>query len=172
MPALKPHPLVYDVGRELINKGHPGLLASVAAGMNPAEGLAEQTDQPDLRLFAGFLGAPVINPNDGTQWRLVYVDPRLYSWLLVPDNDVVAWERVNDPTAPSGKRDMLWINDTAQLVYGSGFGPTARRFLTGDLTRAADFAPQTRGGTFSAASGIVCDATTPNCLCFSSRTRP
>ncbi len=58
---------------------------------------------------------------------------------------------------------MLWVKSTANMVYGTGPRTNASRFLVGELTRAGNFAPGTRGGTFAAASGLLCEATTPGC---------
>jgi hypothetical protein len=177
MLNLQPHPLVVSIGTELGAKGHAALKqAADKIAANPPTGtdedmareLAKQADRPDLTLVSGFLGGQT-KRDDGTEWRLVYLDSVLYTWLLVAQDDIVAWQRLTDDNAPSGKRDMLWINREAQLVHGSGFGPNERRFLVGDFTRAADFKPETSGGTFSAASGLICEATTPSCICVRTR---
>jgi hypothetical protein len=178
MLDLQPHPLVVSIGTEFGAKGHASLKkVSAAVAAFPATAtendlateLANQADRPDLTLVAGLLGGPITY--DNRDWRLLYLDSRLYTWLLVPEADIIACERLGDDSAPLGKRDMLWINHSAPVVHGSGFGPNEQRFLVGEFTRAADFAPETRGGTFSAASGLICDATTPSCVCFSPRTR-
>jgi hypothetical protein len=168
MADLKPHPLVVDVGTELAGKGKLGAkLAQKPTDEQLAWAVANEHDQPDLKLISGFVGAQI---KRGANWRLVYLDSLLYTWLLVPEDDVIASQRLKDPNAPSGERDMLWVNRTAKFVYGSGFGPDDRRFLVGELTSAADFKPERRGGAFSAASGLLCDATTPDCVCYRSRT--
>jgi hypothetical protein len=178
MLNLEPHPLVVSIGTEFGAKGHADLKkVSAAVAATPptatkndlATQLANQADRPDLMLVSGLLGGPI--RHDNRRWRLVYLDSRLYTWLLVPEADIIACERLDDANAPSGERDMLWINHSAPVVHGSGFGPNEQRFLVGEFTRAADFAPETRGGTFSAASGLICEATTPSCVCFSPRTR-
>jgi hypothetical protein len=128
---------------------------------------ADQANVAGLSLFAGYLGGPV--DHDG-KWRLVYLDARLTDWMLVPETAIVAFQRLDDDNAPSGKRDVLWVDSTANLVRGSGPRATEGRFLVGELTRAGDFAASTSGGTFSAASGLLCEATTPGC-CTITRTR-
>jgi hypothetical protein len=190
MPDLVPHPLVTDVGLSL-GERDGGALATYAEALreaakgrgrsqtdddtkNPAEknelaaALANQANLPDLTLFAGFLGGPV--PHDGATWRLFYLDARLDNWLLVPQDDIVVHQRLNDDRAPSGRRDALWIRGTATLVRGSGSRAGEGRFLVGEFTRAGDFAASTTGGTFSAASGLLCEATTPGC-CWGARSR-
>jgi hypothetical protein len=133
-----------------------------------AEQFANQANLNGLSLFAGFLGGPV--PHDGKTWRLIYLDSRLDSWLLVQETDIVVHERLPDDNAPSRRRDVLWVNATANLVRGNGPRTNDGRFLVGELTRAGDFAASTGGGTFSAASGLLCEATTPGC-CVYTRTR-
>jgi hypothetical protein len=55
-------------------------------------------------------------------------------------------------------------------VRGSGPQTGDGRFLVGRLTQAGEFAASTTGGTFSAATGLLCEATTPGC-CIKPRTR-
>jgi hypothetical protein len=133
-----------------------------------AEALADQANLPDLSLFAGFLGGPVTHK--GAEWRLLYLDARLDNWLLVPDDDIIVHQRLDDDKAPSGLRDALWVRGSATVVRGSGSRANEGRFLVGEFTRAGDFAASTTGGTFSAASGLLCEATTPGC-CWGARSR-
>jgi hypothetical protein len=131
--------------------------------------LADRTDAPDLSLFAGFLGDEF--DHSGTTWWLLYMDAQLQRWLLVPRDEIVVYDRLEDSTAPFGKRDVLWINAGAQLRQGSGSTTIEGRFVVGEFTRAGDFAASTTGGTFAAATGLLCEANTPGC-CWSRRTRP
>jgi hypothetical protein len=133
-----------------------------------ATAVADQANLPDLSLFAGFLGGQV--DHDNTKWRLLYLDARLNNWLLVPEDDIVVHQRLGDDRAPSGKRDALWVRGSATVVQGSGSREKEGRFLVGEFTRAGDFAASTTGGTFSAASGLLCEATTPGC-CWGARSR-
>jgi hypothetical protein len=182
MADLVPHPLVIDVALTLgedsggnFERAATGLLsaaqtagvpansdaAQVAAQQNTlAAVLANDSSVPDLSLLAGYLGGRVMN---GDEYRLLYLDVLLCDWLLVKQDDIVASERRPADNEPAGMIDMLWVKSTANLVYGSGPRTNASRFLVGELTRAGDFAPSTRGGTFSAASGLLCEATTPGC---------
>ena len=134
-----------------------------------AAALADSAELPDLTLFAGFLGGRV-DRGDKNPWRLVYLDSRLYSWLLVQETDILVHQRLPDDHAPSGLRDVLWVRGNANVIQGSGPQSTAGRFLVGEFTRAGDFAASTSGGTFSAATGLLCEATTPGC-CIKPRTR-
>jgi hypothetical protein len=133
-----------------------------------ATAFADQATLDALSLFAGFLGGPV--RHEGKDWRLLYLDSRLDSWMLVPAEAIIVSQRLDDDNAPSGKRDVLWVDATANLLRGSGPRTNDGRFLVGDLTQAGDFAASTGGGTFSAATGLLCEATTPGC-CLSKRTR-
>ena len=133
-----------------------------------ATAFANQADLPGLTLFAGFLGGPVDHEN--LTWRLLYLDSQLDSWMLVPEDAILVYQQLADENAPSGVRDVLWVDATANLVRGSGARTNEGRFLVGELTRAGDFAASTGGGTFSAASGLLCEATTPGC-CRVTRTR-
>jgi hypothetical protein len=129
--------------------------------------VADQANLPDLSLFAGFLGGPVTDDHKAT-WRLLYLDSRLDNWLLVPEDQIVVHQRLEDDRAPSGLRDALWVRGSATLIRGSGSRANEGRFLVGEFTRAGDFAASTTGGTFSAASGLLCEATTPGC-CWGAR---
>jgi hypothetical protein len=133
-----------------------------------ATALADQANLPGLSLFAGFLGGPV--EREKQLWRLLYFDARLSSWLLVPEAAIVVHERLKDRNAPFGLRDVLWVDGTATVVHGEGARSNEGRFLVGDFTRAGDFSASTTGGTFSAATGLLCEATTPGC-CAGKRTR-
>lgn len=132
-----------------------------------ATAFANQATSPTLSLFAGYLGGPVTHDGD---WQLLYLDSRLCDWMLVPDEDIVVAEQLDDDNAPGGTRDVLWIKSTANVITGTGARSNDGRFLVGSLTRAGDYAPATSGGTFSAASGLLCEATTPGC-CMYTRTR-
>jgi hypothetical protein len=140
----------------------------VAEKMALAEAFADQADLPGLSLLAGYLGGPVTD--NGTAWQLLYLDSRLDTWVLVPEDAIIVHERLKDENAPSGRRDVLWVDATANLLHGSGPRTNEGRFLVGDLTRAGDFAATTTGGTFSVATGLLCETTTPG-RCLSSRTR-
>jgi hypothetical protein len=195
MADFVPHPLVTCVARELGEKKVPALKtdAKAEAAYAKAQGDREarlkwaeddtknatekndlatafgtQAVLPGLSLLAGYLGGTMTR--DNASWRLFYLDARLDSWLLVAENDIVVHQRLKDENAPSGVRDVLWVDETANLLRGSGPQTNDGRFLVGELTRAGDFAASTSGGTFSAASGLLCEATTPGC-CRVTRTR-
>jgi hypothetical protein len=199
MADLVPHPLVTSVALKLAQKNFGTLQADAdpllkkVAGGNAitaatysdaikkakssthasekddlATAFANQANLPGLSLFAGFLGGPVDHEN--MTWRLLYLDSQLDSWMLVPEDAILVNQQLTDENAPSGVRDVLWVDSTANLLRGSGARTNDGRFLVGELTRAGDFAASTSGGTFSAATGLLCEATTPGC-CRVTRTR-
>jgi hypothetical protein len=199
MADLVPHPLVTSVALKLaeknfgtLQKDADPLLKKVAGGNaitaatysdaikkakssthasekdDLATAFANQANLPGLSLFAGFLGGPVDHEN--MTWRLLYLDSQLDSWMLVPEDAILVNQQLTDENAPSGVRDVLWVDSTANLLRGSGARTNDGRFLVGELTRAGDFAASTSGGTFSAATGLLCEATTPGC-CRVTRTR-
>lgn len=178
MVDLNPHPLVTSLAQGLVDRGvQPLTAAVVAAGeagpLRPvvaaeeaepaalATGLATAPDLPELVAFAGFLGAPVARGEE--IWQLLYLDWRLLSWLLVLRDRIYHRDRITDPTAPSGRRDVIWVDSRASVSRGSGPQSIEERFLRGDFTRAGDFRASLTGGTFSAATGIFCEASTPQC---------
>jgi hypothetical protein len=195
MADFVPHPLVTCVARELGEKKVPALKADakvkaaykkepgdrearlkwaeddsqdVTEKNDLATAFANQAALPGLSLIAGYLGGSMTR--DKASWRVFYLDSRLDSWLLVAEDDIVVHQRLKDENAPSGARDVLWVDATANLLRGSGPQTNDGRFLVGQLTRAGDFVASTGGGTFSAASGLLCEATTPGC-CIVTRTR-
>jgi hypothetical protein len=184
MAGFVPHPLVTSVALKLAEKNVGTLPTDAAARVSPAsvvddtaevaekkklaDTFAAQPNLPGLSLFAGFLGGSVTR--DEAPWQLVYLDSRLDTWLLVQESDVIVHQRLTDENAPSGVRDVLWVDATANLVRGSGPQTGDGRFLVGQLTQAGEFAASSSGGTFSAATGLLCEATTPGC-CIKPRTR-
>jgi hypothetical protein len=124
---------------------------------------------PDLSLFAGYLGAELKRPD--TTWWLFYLDSRLHKWLLVRKEDIVVYKQLDDDTAFGKKRDVLWVDAGARLLQGDGSRTIEGLFVVGEFTRAGDFAATTTTRTSPASTGLICEATTPSCYCFSSRTR-
>jgi hypothetical protein len=172
MADYVPHPLVLSVALALAGK-RVGTGDIAGADLDDeeknrlAEAFANRANLPGLSLFAGFLGGPVDHEN--ITWRLLYLDSRLDNWMLVPEDAIIVSQQLTDDNAPSGVRDVLWVDSTANLVRGSGPRTNDGRFLVGELTRAGEFAASTTGGTFSAATGLLCEATTPGC-CLTART--
>ncbi len=194
MADLVPHPLVTSVALTLGQKtGSPlateaanllqatkktGQSATDAATANDAKYVAQknrsrQGVRQSARTSLASACSPVFSAahvdHQNIAWRLLYLDSRLDSWMLVPEDAIIVYQQLTDDNAPSGVRDVLWVDSTANLVRGSGPRTNDGRFLVGELTRAGDFAASTTGGTFSAATGLLCEATTPGC-CLTSRT--
>ena len=125
-----------------------------------ANQLAKAADIPELVTFTGYLGGTF--DRDGTNWRVLYLDTRLQSWLLVKDSDVLHSASVESDTSPSNKRDVIWVEADAPVGGGGGSPSVENRFLTGDFTRAADYEAPPGGGT-TAATGVFCEARTSSC---------
>jgi hypothetical protein len=154
------HPLAGEVERSLST--------TIVESTEPPPTIGDRTDVPELSLFAGFLGDKL--DHAGSTWWLLFTDARLQNWMLVEESDVVVFQPLKDDKAPYDQRDVLWVKAGATLVKGSGARTIEGRFVVGEFTRAGDFAASTTGGTFSAATGLMCEATTPGC-CWGSRTR-
>jgi hypothetical protein len=160
--SLQPDSDVASAVAAASDEGARRAAEQVATAQNDlAKEFADQASVPGVSLFAGYLGGPV--RHDSNDWRLLYLDALLTDWMLILESDIVANERLATQNAPAGVIDVLWVKATSNLVTGSGPRANTGRFLVGELTRAGDFAPSTRGGTFSAASGLLCEATTPGC---------
>jgi hypothetical protein len=123
--------------------------------------LASHSQLPELSTFAGYLGGTI--QYDGDDWRVLYLDWKLWSWLCVRDADILLHHLVDDDTSPFGERDVIWVSADASVGRGSGTQSTQERFLRGTFTGAGDFAASVSGGTYSSATGIFCEAQTPGC---------
>jgi hypothetical protein len=182
MADYEPHPLVIEVAKKLktsstalenavkaledADKKVAGAKDPKAAAADVGTEFADLPERSDLVLYVGFLGGPVKK-----DWQLLWLDARLQSWLLVREADVVYYERVEETGGPEKGRDYLWVKSTAGIQRGSGPQSNEGRFLVGEFTRAGDFAASAKGGTFAAATGLLCEATTPGC-CTSLRRTP
>ena len=119
------------------------------------------SDVPALSTFAGYLGDAI--KYDSKNWRILYLDNKLSSWLCVEEEAIVFHDRMHDRTAAYGMRDVIWLK--AEATVGRGIGPQSgeARFLRGSFTSAGDVTAAVTGGTFDAATGIFCEAQTPGC---------
>lgn len=161
------HPLVAGLWEGIVNRPGPqwSLDADVAprpvdAGTVGTFGVAAGSEQ--VRVFVGLLGGRVKRDNNEL-WRVLFYDSNLSDWLLVLENDVVYARRVNDRTAPEGLRDYVWVKADGKVAHGNANRSPEALFLSGDFIRAGDFTTTLRGDTFSSASGLLCEATTPGC---------
>jgi hypothetical protein len=134
-----------------------------AAAQALAQALANEPRLPDLVTFAGFLGGTINHKWDEQDetWRLLYLDPRLQTWLLVREKDIVFSHGMYDETAPFRERDVIWVRSRASVNQGSGPLSAEARFLTGEFTRAADVEAPPSGATFAPATGVFCETRDP-----------
>lgn len=164
MPDLEPHPLV-----TLLSKGMSEaevVPAQTAQEISKAESedqlanaLANSDSVPELVAFAGFLGGSI--SREDKPWRVLYLDSRLASWLLVDEQRIIHWDKVEDDGAPGRRRDVIWVPADTAVGRGGGSQPVEARFLTGDFTRAGDFDASPAAGT-GPSTGVFCP-TTPVC---------
>jgi hypothetical protein len=129
-----------------------------------ASRLAADPTIPPLVMFAGFLGGTVTANSD--PWRVFYLDAKLLTWLLVREDDIVQSRTLADDTSAFGQRDVIWLKSSASVTEGSG-SPRVHeieaQFLRGDFIGAGDFSASLTGGTFTRATGLLCEVQTPGC---------
>ena len=92
---------------------------------------ADLADLPDLAVFAGYLGGAVKRKPGGEEWRLLYLDWQLTSWLLLRQDDIILHKQLKDETAPFKLRDVLWVSGDARVTQGTGPQSAEARFLRG-----------------------------------------
>jgi hypothetical protein len=127
--------------------------------------LAAAADLPQLVTFTGYVGATFQRPGEGTgDWTVLYLDGRLWSWLLVETKGIVFRRAIEDERSPFGLRDVIWVKENATVGRGSDSLSIESQFLTGEFSSAGDFeAPPPGGGTLSAATGVFCEGRSPGC---------
>jgi hypothetical protein len=122
---------------------------------------------PDLVTLAGYLGGAVDVALRGPSetWQILYVDLALQNWRLIPADDIVLHDRMDDDDSPFKKRDLLWVNADAQTARSEAppRPEVQAKFLRGDFTRAGDLTPPPIGGARPAATGVFCDVITARC---------
>lgn len=179
--ALTPHPLVTGVAKGFNEKDVASFGAALQevlprpkkgeeAGAKPPGdkdllgALATAGELPDLVAFAGFVGPELPYEWSGVKkWRLLYLDWRLVTWLLVPEDRIYYSARIEDKTVPDEGRDVIWVDGNARIKRGGGPQTLQARFLSGDFVRALDLRESLTGGTFTAATGVFCEAVTATC---------
>ena len=153
-----PHQLVTDLAR--------ALKVERATGKTLADGLAKDASLGELHTFAGYLGGSLAGyPDEKPTWRLLYLDAKLRSWLLVSQDSILLRKDVPDATSPTGSRDHIWVKADASVSQGEGppqNNEIQARFLRGDFVSAGDFAAAVAGGTFAPVTGPLCPLT-PGC---------
>lgn len=179
MTAISPNSLVTALGKELLgeiryqdNKGKvQQVSASRATPERIANALADDPTVAQLVTFAGFLGGSFTDSQART-WRLFYLDPKLLTWLLFDEADLLLHRELTDLTMLSTDdderivRDLIWLRSSASVTEGSGPPRPSEleaQFLRGDFIGAGDFSESLTGGTFSRATGLLCEVQTPGC---------
>jgi hypothetical protein len=165
----EPHQLVVELANALLP--HEGLSPPAATESDPqiaADALANAQEIPELIIFTGFLGGTISQPRvpagePDKQWRVLYLDWRLLTWLIVETEAIVYASRITDDKVPFNERDLIWVRADASVHRGTGHQAAETRFLRGDFTRAGDLSASLTGGTFSPSTGIFCEATTAGC---------
>jgi hypothetical protein len=126
-----------------------------------AASLATDPNVPELAAFGGYLGGTTEAPPGKEPWQILYLDAKLLTWLLVQQDEILFHQRLKDDKAAFYERDVIWVK--ADALVGRSSGPLSL-WLSGDFTRAVDFTPPLGGGgPPPPATGIFCEATTPNC---------
>jgi hypothetical protein len=120
------------------------------------------------RAFSGYLGDQLTAPRSGAPgiqglWQELFLDINLHRWILVKVNDIQHSERMKDRNAACGLRDYIWVKVDGLVGMGSATSSPEAIWLSGDLTRAGDFASSFRSDTRSQMGGLLDDATTPLC---------
>jgi hypothetical protein len=149
------NPPAVTVAGTAMPAGSPGALANAAAA-----------DLPELVSFIGFLGGTVAQPGatPSKLWRVLYLDWRLQTWLLVEETEIVDASFVRDDRVPTtGRRDVIWVSADAWVARGGQPQSVESRFLTGEFTRADDFDAPLVGGTLAASTGVFCESKSPLC---------
>jgi hypothetical protein len=157
-------PPARDRRNEIVNDVEGELLphARLTREGEPAGMLAEASGMPELVVFAGFLGDVVTKPHSDEDWRVLYLDLALTTWLLIEARGILNFKSIGDPLLQPIERDVLWVDKDA--VVGRGHGHSIeKQFLTGEFTRAGDFEAPPDGGGSGAATGVFCEARTPSC---------
>src|SRR6185369_16429799 len=120
-----------------------------------------------LQVFAGFLGGVVtqkVNSVDSS-WQLLYLDPKLLTWLLVDVDALLFARNVPNQQAAFGGFDHVWVK--ADGLVGPGDGSVQNteiesRYMRGGFVSAGDFAASVTGGTYAPPTGQLCPLT-PGC---------
>jgi hypothetical protein len=177
-PNLDPHPLVTALGSQLGAPGSPlqeagakfnklkdGAKRGATEAQDLANALAQDPRVSELVTFAGYLGGNIaqIATSPPGNWRVMYLDSKLLTWVLVDDDDILFRDIVEDESAAFRERDIIWISADAMTLSGRGRQSVQGQFLSGEFTRAGDFRSSLAGGTLAPATGIFCDAETPSC---------
>jgi hypothetical protein len=118
-----------------------------------------------FRSFPGYLGGSVDDPlrRDSSKWQVLFLDVNLQQWLIVKSEDILYFDRVQDPTAACGLRDFVWVPEDALIGRGGPANDPDAVVRSGAFSRAGDLATALRGDTNAPRSGLMVDSLTPLC---------
>ena len=138
-----------------------------SAGWTNALNAFPSPQRAKVVVFAGYLGPQQTDPypdDPGNQtWQLLYQDQKAMSWLMVPEDAIVLFNRCEDHKAAFRLRDYIWVRADAPVRQGTEDESQQARFLVGTFTSAGDLHDSLIDtSTASAGSGILC-APTPEC---------
>jgi hypothetical protein len=157
---LAPRPAPKELATSAKGKGRKGTTppdADQDGSKDRALQLVGTAYIPALVTFAGFVGATLrSDPASDATLTVLYLDPQLSSWLLVPTEGIVARDQITDEYAPGKVRDVIWVTADSSVRAGNGALSAQAQFLTGGFTRAGDFEASPNGGTMAAATGVFC----------------
>lgn len=129
-----------------------------------------ESQSPEFIVFAGYLGGRAERtPRD--YWQVLFLDMRAATWLVVPFNSIQLHSRVEDHKAAFGLRDVIWVKSDTPVGSGDTSSSVTTMFMSGGLSRAADFTSSPQAGTFQRGNGLLQDAITPGCCTGNSRRR-
>jgi hypothetical protein len=157
--ALRAQPAAAPVAAPAVGRAVAELRQQQSSSV--ATSLATDPNVPELVAFGGYLGGTTNDPPGNVTWQILYLDAKLLTWVLVQQDEILFHQRLTDDKAAFNERDVIWVE--ADALVGRSSGPLSL-WLSGDFTRAVDFTPPLAGGGLPPpATGIFCDATTPNC---------
>lgn len=118
-----------------------------------ANAVAQRPEVVPTRIVHGYLGGFVDEDN---VWRVIYLDAELQTWIIAADASIRDRRTVKDEAAPTGSRDVIWLDREDRIISGQWPQTVKGRFLSGDFIRFADFEAEPNGGTFPSPSGLFC----------------
>jgi hypothetical protein len=155
--AIQPYVQALDADPRAVDEAQWKRLTKTAAG----------EELPELVTFIGFLGATFdVRHREPKTWRVLFTDAPLQNWYLIPEERIVYHYRMPDDGSPFRRRDVIWVDrDAITTRGGAPPRPEAQAdFLLGEFTRAGDLpGPGGTGGGPGPATGVFCDAITPEC---------
>jgi hypothetical protein len=153
--------------RKLAERDNNALTAPLDAVENQAiDKFSADGQARQFILVAGYLGGCVQdNSGDNVVRQVLFVTPKLASWVLVPLEKISLFSRVKDDSAAFGLRDILWLEPDVRVVRGEDSDSVSRSYLNGPFIRVDEFAASVRSTTMARASSgsLLDEALTPTC---------